>query len=509
MDFKLRAMKTIKSILLIFTICIATTLFNACKKVEPSTAIDEKEALSNEADISTATIGTYAVLRNPEYVRSGHFLTEYRGDNIAQGQPSSDDLSRCYRYTQIATGAHGRAFWSQAYHLIVGANKIIAAIPDNASANLKQLKGENIYLRAMVEFNLVRIFGRPYTQGNGANPGVPLLTENSTDAAPARSTVKQVYDAVIVDLLKAADLMTVAKSNIYASKEVAYALLSRVYLYMNDNANAIKYADLVINSGRYTLLQGGAYSGYFSGVPEDNTETIFCIRYTKTQDEGFSAIGSMYYSGLGPDGTAPITTPGGQGNTGWGEIYASKTYVEDLDKYPQDLRHSFIAPYTIDGVLQMNKKLTPNTPMYYITKYSFQEGIVTLSSPVYLRLAEMYLNKAEANAKLGNAQLALNDVNVIRTRAGIPTLTLADVVGGDVLGAVLEERRLEFAFEGQRAYDLFRNNLPLVRNYPGTHALNNTPNTNTLQTILPTDPRVVFFIPQVEIDNNPKLTQNP
>ncbi|SHM59447.1 RagB/SusD family nutrient uptake outer membrane protein [Mucilaginibacter sp. OK098] len=502
-------MKKIRYIKILITIGIITTLFNACKKVEPSTAIDEKVALSNAADIATATIGTYAVLRNPAYVRSGHFLMEYPGDNIAQGQPSSDDLSRCYRYTQIPTGGHATNFWVQGYHLIAGANKVIAAIPDNASADLKQLKGENIYLRAMVEFNLVRIFGRPYTQGNGNNPGVPLLSENSTDYFPARSSVKDVYGAVIADLLKAADMMTVAKSDIFASKEVAYALLSRVYLYMNDNANAIKYADLVINSGRYTLLQGGAYSGYFSGVPEDNTETIFCIRYTKTQDEGFSAIGSMYYSGLGPDGTSPITTPGGQGNTGWGEIYASKTYVEDLDKNPADLRHSFIAPYTIDGVLQMNKKLTPNTPMYYITKYSFQEGIVTLSSPVYLRLAEMYLNKAEANAKLGNSQLALDDVNTIRTRAGIPTLTLSDVGAGNVLGAVLEERRLEFAFEGQRSYDLFRNNLPLVRNYPGTHSLNNVPNTNIMQTVLPTDPRVIFYIPQSEIDINPKLTQNP
>jgi hypothetical protein len=257
-------------------------------------------------------------------------------------------------------------------------------------------------------------------------------------------------------------------------------------------------------------LQGQAYSSYFSGVPEDNKETIFCIRYTKTQDEGFSAIGSMYYSGLGPDGTSPITTPGGQGNTGWGEVYASQTYVQDLDKNPGDLRHSFIAPYTINGTLQYNKKLTPNTPMNYITKYSFQEGIATLSSPVYLRLAEMYLNRAEANAKSGQPQKALDDVNLIRTRAGITTpITLANVGAGGVLGAVLEERRLEFAFEGQRAYDLFRNNLPLVREYPGTHSLNNTPNTNIKQTVLPTDARVIFYIPQYEIDNNPKLAQNP
>lgn len=508
-------MKNLKYIKLLITIGITTMLFTACKKVEPSTAIDERSALSNPADIYTATIGNYSELRDPSYTRSGHFLMEYPSDDIAQGQPSSDDLSRCYRFvTQIPTGGHATNFWTKGYHLIFAANQIIGAIPDNATADLKLLKGENLYIRAMVEFNLVRIFGRPYTQGDGNNPGVPLLTENSKDAALPRSSVKDVYTAVIADLLKAADLMTLSagatpKSDIFASKEVAYALLSRVYLYMNDNANAIKYADLVINSGRYTLLQGSAYQNYFSGVPEDNTETIFCIRHTKTQDQGFGAIGSMYYSGLGPDGTSSLTTPGGQGNTGWGEIYASKTYVEDLDKNPSDLRHSFIAPYTIDGVLQMNKKLTPNTPMYYITKYSFQEGIVTLSSPVYLRLAEMYLNRAEANTKLGNYQAAIDDVNIIRTRAGIPALTLGGVGTGNVLSAVLQERRMEFAFEGQRSYDLFRNNLPLVRNYPGTHALNNVPTTNIMQTVLPTDPRVVFYIPQTEIAINPKLTQNP
>jgi hypothetical protein len=502
-------MKKIRYIKLLIAIFMLTTLFNACKKVEPSTAIDEKVALSNPSDLANATIGTYAVLRNPDYVRSGHFLSEYPSDDIAQGQPSSDDLSRAYRYTHVATGTHARNFWTQAYHLIVDANKVIAAIPDNASADLKQLKGENIYLRAMVEFNLVRSFGRPYTQNNGNNPGVPLLDEQSTNIIPARSSVKDVYTSIVADLLKAADLMTTPKSDIFASKEVAYALLSRVYLYMNDNANTIKYANLVINSGRYTLLQGTEYSGYFSSAPETNAETIFCIRHTATQDQGFDAIGSLYYSGQGPNGTSSLTTPGGQGNTGYGEVYASQTLFADFSQNPTDLRLSFIAPYTINGVLQYNPKLTPKVPMYYITKYSFQEGIVTLSSPVYLRLAEMYLNRAEANAKLGNYQVAIDDINIIRTRATIPNLTLAGVGAANVLGAVLEERRLELAFEGQRVYDLFRNNLPMVRNYPGTHALNNTPNTNIMQTVLPTDPRVVFFIPQHEIDLNPNLTQNP
>lgn len=506
-------MKT--TIITILSAALLSTGFISCKKnFEPSTAIDENSALTNPGDIETATIGTYAVLRNPGYVRSGHFLTEYPGDCVAQGQPSSDDLSRAYRYTHTTTSAHEENFWTQAYFVISAANKIIAAIKDDASDDLKQLKGENLFLRAMMHFNLVRVFGRPFPQNNGDNPGVPILSETITDEQRntiTRSSVKAVYDFVIADLLKSADLMNEQKNNNFASKEVAYALLSRVYLYEGDNNNAIKYADLVINSGRYALLQGQNYQSYFKNAPEDNAETIFAIRHTKTQNQDFSAIGSMYYSGGGPDGTQDATVPGGQGNTGWGEIYASQKYMDMLNQNPADLRHAFVAPYTINGVLQLNPKLTPHAPMYYNIKYNFQEGIVNLSSPVYLRLAEMYLNKAEANAKLGNGDLALADVNTIRTRAGVSNYTATDLAtaGKSVLDAVLDERWLEFAFEGQRAYDLFRNNRPMIRNYPGTHALNNTPTTNVNQTVQATDNQIIFFIPQAEIDKNPKLTQNP
>jgi hypothetical protein len=298
--------------------------------------------------------------------------------------------------------------------------------------------------------------------------------------------------------------MSVSKTNPFASKEVAYALLSRVYLYKEDNAKAIEYADKVISSGRYSLLTGAEYSNYFRGVPEGNRETIFCIRHTKVEDRGYSAIGSMYFSG-DVSGNAQ-----NQAFSGWGEIYASKKYVDKVAENAGDLRMSFISPYRVNGVLQNNTKLTPNTPMYYINKYSLQEGIVNLSSPVYMRLAEMYLNRAEANAKLGNDQLALDDVNRIRQRAGLSgaalhTLTSVATSGKTILDVVLEERWLELAFEGHRAYDLFRNNRAMVRNYPGSHVVSG----NINQTIQPTDNRVIFFIPQSEIDKNNKLTQNP
>jgi hypothetical protein len=146
--------------------------------------------------------------------------------------------------------------------------------------------------------------------------------------------------------------------------------------------------------------------------------------------------------------------------------------------------------------------------VYFINKYNWQEGIANLASPVYLRLAEMYLNRAEANAKLGNDPLAIADVNLIRERAGLSGDALYSVSNlkgrGSVLNVVLEERRLELAFEGQRPGDLFRNNLPLVRAYPGLHG---TDNFNFR--VEPTDPRVVYYIPEREININPKLTQNP
>ncbi|MFV0607495.1 MAG: RagB/SusD family nutrient uptake outer membrane protein [Niabella sp.] len=499
---------------ILFATVLALALVSCRKTFLPSTSIDEESALSTAGDIETATIGTYALFKDQGYVRSMHFLTEFPSDEIAQGQNSSDDLSNCYKYTHLLTSAHSLYFWQQSYKAASAANRIIRNIKDDASPDLLQLKGENLYIRAMMHFNLVRVFGRPYAENGGTSLGVPILSDDLTDEQTltvSRSPVKDVYDFVIADLLKAADLMTVKKTNSFASKDVAYALLSRVYLYKGDNQKAIDYANMVIGSsvpgvlvsgGNYALLSSSEFPSYFKTVPDANKETIFAIRHMESDNRGWGAIGSMYYSG-NANGVA-----GNQAISGWGEIYASVKYINFLDQNPSDLRHSFISTYKVGGVTQMNTKLSPNTPMHYMTKYNFQDGEINLSSPVYLRLAEMYLNRAEANAKLGNTQLALDDVNAIRTRATIPTYTIASVAlaGKSALDVVLEEKWLELAFEGHRSYDLFRNGLPVVRNYPGTHSLV-TGNVN--QTIQPGDARVVFYIPQAEASANTNLQQNP
>ena len=110
-------------------------------------------------------------------------------------------------------------------------------------------------------------------------------------------------------------------------------------------------------------------------------------------------------------------------------------------------------------------------PQYYMSKFSWQDGDPMLSSPVVIRWAEIVLNRAEANAKLGHDAEAIKDVNVIRKRAGIPEwASLAEAQSHeykDALEVVLDERRMELCFEGHRAYDVYRNRLSMDRRFAG------------------------------------------
>jgi len=461
-------------------------------ELQPYDSKSTDVALATPADIQIATYGNYAMLVKEAYTR--HFLTlnEWPGDNVVQSGADGDQASLGASYLHIPAMYPTTDFWAQSYKLIYSTNLIINKITDGESPLLDQLKGENLFLRAMAHFNLVRLFGRPYSQNKGENPGVPVVFGSDEELYPARNTVKEVYEAVIADLLKAGNLMKEAKNANFASKEVVDALLSRVYLYMEDNENAILYANKVISSNRYQLASTEMYKKSPTLVPETNPETIFNFRHTLADNKDKNAVGSLYYND-------PETL-----STGWGEYYTSEALWDLLNENPTDARLAFITPHYIDRVLQYRG----TSPQYFINKFNWQEGIANLASPVYLRLAEMYLNRAEAYAKTGKNQLAIDDVNLIRTRAGLSGSALYTVTAlkgrGTVLNVVLEERRLELAYEGHRPGDLYRNNLPLVRAYPGLHGTD-----NFHFRVEPSDPRIVYYIPEREVNINRSLIQNP
>ena len=494
-------MKTTKNIFLLLFLSIS---FIGCKNELNFLPTDQ---LSNEMVTGTpeltvnATIGNYSWLKEANYVRMRHILQEYPGDNIILSGSTTDNLLYTYNYAHVVNSITALNFWRTAYYGIYGTNVIIEGIADDASANLKQLKGENLFLRALIHFDLVRVFARPYTQSPETNLGVMIRNNADVKALPARSTVKETYEFIVSDLLAAANLMTENKSANFASKETAWALLSRMYLYMEQNDKAIEYADKVINSGRYELLSTDKLADYFTFTPENNPETLFAIKHLQSENRNKSSIGSLYH-----------------GDGGWGEMYASKPYRTLVSKYPNDERNKFIEPnYVLDnsgnkipdptedvGFL-LNKR--NNVSKYFITKYTRQEGVPMLSSPVVLRLAEMYLNKAEALAKTGKEGEAINMVNVIRKRAGLTgdqLFSSGDLKGyATVLDVVLDERRLELAWEGHRSFDMFRNNRSLDRSYVVDLAWSGA------KLIQPTSNSIIHFIPDAEITLNPNLVQNP
>lgn len=538
--------------------------FSACEiDREPFQDLSDDKVFADELGIEAAALGTYALLKKNEFMRPYHFHGEFGGDNIALSGSTTDALFYMYNYQHTPTNGHLNSLWSYCYKGIVNANKVI----DKAQAGTPRLNhviGEMYYLRAFFYFNLVNIWGRPYVQNPSSNLGVPIILDAEPDAdnLPPRATVKEVYDLILSDLLKGAELMSEFKRNdseynIYASEQAANALLSRVYLYMEDNAKAEEYASKVIDSNNFTLLEGSDYETFPTMVPEENSEIIFACRALKDEDDyGWYAFGGMY-----------ATIDG----VGWGEMYASEPYRDLLDQNPSDRRHKFIDPQYVDGddyeitysydksspagskmfkmyavtnnggnweydyngtktvstelvngntvyfitegenisgktYVKLTKKMPVRQgyPKYFVIKCSNQEGQPQLFSPVISRLAEMYLNRAEARAKTNNTTGALDDINLIRERANIDAYS-AVPAGRTLLEIVLEERRIELAFEAHRRYDIFRNGLTLDRRYPGTHDRG----ANPLLTVPATSPRVVDFIPEAQILAQPNLVQNP
>jgi hypothetical protein len=534
-----------------------------CGVLAGSCSLDKTpyDSLTNESIKSTPgalqvlNLGNYHTLKS--WVENWHRVTEYPGDNVALSGTTTDNLFYSYTYNRLVTNSRVNSYWSNSYKIIAGTNAVLAQLQEGESPENDQIMAENLYLRSLMYFYLANVFGKPYSQNPSQSLAVPLqLSADPFEVLP-RNTVKEVYDQIETDLLKAEKLFNQYRGNVYGSVYAAQALLSRLYIYTGNNQKALEYADKVINSGQFSLLSTANYTQIATGAPEGNPENIFAIRFVKDvdyPDNGWYTIGSLYAS---IDGT------------GWGEMYASRSYLEEVRKYPQDVRAKFIVPKVLNASTELNayyvtddykyasvvvtkdgddysyveggatKKLTRRSNgagayqyflivggkertalidyklenrngflKYFITKCSGQEGQAHLWSPPISRLAEIHLIRAEAYAKLGQVGKALEEVNLIRKRAGIPDAglwTTTNLGEKSALDVVMAERKLELAWEGHRKFDVFRNGYTLDRKYPGTH-LNVT---NPYFTVSPQDKAIIEFIPEQQIVLSKNvLTQN-
>lgn len=565
----------------IIIILLAVIAISSCKiDREPFGSLQSEKINNNpEESIDALLNGTYAQLK--AWSDPMHRLGEYAGDNIMIRGSSTDPFYEFISFARTPNNARLSTFWDSGYKAIAQASNIINIIPQGKSTTLDSKLGECYFIRGMVYFYLVRAYGRPYYQNPETNLGVPIVNGTPPDVInltlPDRSTVKATYEQVIADLKKAEELININKGSIFASKEAAQALLSRVYLYMSGTYQSpnqtyaqlsVDYATKVINAtSRYSLLPRADFMKYNTFLPENNRETIFAIKRVASE---FS--GSDHYYGIG----GMYANIGGQG---WGEMYASAKYIDLLNETGRndwrptkykivDARAAFIEPtyatnasgaytevfrfikddaantlnyvqanitrnggtitctegtdvytltpvdaaqeiYSINykngktytGVIDFFISLNRVYPQFYIVKDSREGENSHLHSPVISRLGEIYLNRAEAYAKLQRYNDALVDLNLIRTRSivngGYSALTSANA--GDLID---KERQLELAYQAERSFDVFRNGKPLVRRYPG-------PQNQTVD-VQASDFRVVYYIPQSAINSYPgKLTQNP
>lgn len=479
----------------IFTTAIVLIASSCSLDIAPFDGITQNNLSSVPQTLEYATNGTYSLMKDQleykgafdfrsTYSRNVHMMLEYASDNVTLSGATTDPLFFAATRDHYPAMENSTYVWYVGYKIISLANQNIESVTEGANVNDDQLLGENYFMRAVAYFDLLRLFARPYTHGIG-NDGLPLRVQAATPDKLARATVGQCYDQLVADLLKAAELMEkgTPRGVEYGSKEAAWALLSRVYLYMEKNDEAIEYATKVINSPRFTLEPAATYLNLFHNTP-GSAESIFVIKHLIQDDRGSGSIGSMYLTDNG---------------AGWGEVYTSQPLYDLLQEHPDDVRNTLIKPQMNGAVVATRNGI----PKYFITKFSYQDGIVTLSSPHVLRLSEMYLNRAEAHAKNGDDDLALADINVIRSRAGLSgadLYSLGDLQGAaTVLDAVLQERRIELAYEGHRTSDVYRNKLDMDRTFMGVQPL---------KVISWEDDRNIYYIPQDELVVNNICRQN-
>lgn len=445
-----------KSFKILFLAVIILAGCNSQLDIEPFNQVSSSQALRTSGDVEALLVGAYTAAGDGDVLggnmqRDAELLGDdgeifWDGTFVAPGEIWAKDM--------LINNDQARETWLDTYETINTANTVLANIALVTADKKNRVEGEAKFLRGLLYFELARIYGRTWLDGNPTqNLAVPLaLSVNSTEKL-ARSTVAQVYGQAITDLTEAKTLLP-ARNGLFATRQAASAVLSRIYLMQGDYANALAESNTVIGSDEHSLT--AAFADAFGRTSTQSTsrtsngnattEDVFAIQVT---------------SQAGVNNLHTFFDPASRGDIP----------VEDahLTIYTSgDVRRSFFV--TSGGVR-------------YTRKFNNRFGNVSV-----VRLAEMYLTRAEANFRLSSSVGATPeaDINRIRNRAGLANIT----PGSLTLDEILNERRRELAFEGHLIHDLKRTLRPV-----GSLSYN--------------DPKLVFPIPQRETIINPGLTQNP
>lgn len=406
----------------ILSLAFALTLSGCDNILEPQPRLDISSELSitNKRGAEAALLGAYSELQSNNYYGFEYAALAYLSADEADWSGSFNFYQQFDLNAIPAENSSVKSVWSQIYRVINVTNNLIDKVPAIQDRNLTDLQrqkilGEAYFLRALSYFDLGRAWG-----------GVPLVLKptiiKESGKGIKRATRQQTYEQVLADLEQAETLLPALTARSRASKEAAWALKARLYLYQQQWEKAEEYATLVINSGKANLVK--PYSAFYTG--KLTQESILELVYDNSDRNSHA--------------TYWLTSSKG----GRYEWKPSASITQELrDQAIGGTRSALIGSQVNNG------KETVFGQKY--TKVATGED-----GAFILRIAEQYLIRAEARLKKASPDLAgaLADLNVVRERAELAPFVSADI--NAALQAVEQERKVELAFEGHRWFDLIR-----------------------------------------------------
>ncbi len=478
---------------IILSIAVLALVFSSCDDFltkDPKQNQSDELALATFSGIDEATAGNYINLRSGSWYGSTFPVTfDVMCGNCAVGPINTGRMRTevIWNYNPNST----MGLWATAYNLILGCNRVLTAIEQNeftreatvTEQDINNVKAENLFLRAMAYFDLVRVYAQPYgyIKAKGITGtealGVPIIREDDLSNRPARNTVADVYEQLIIpDLEEAERLMdpSYVRSNGKDEKAVIttpviQALMARVYQYHEDWQLAADYATKVINNGRYRLLSGDNFVKMWDGSVSGN-ETIFKIYIA--YGESSNDIGGL------------LTVPAYDGAQGYGDVRVSEDLLKLFDA--NDVRYT--------GLISSNSEYQG---YYWAKKYPGKDNSLNYNDVPIFRVSEMYLIRAEAlfnGAQVSGVSSDVIDLNRVATSRGANSYQEFSVEN------LFKETRREFFLEGHIFFDMKRLQLSLTREDHSQIENQNIEFPNY---------RWALPIPQHEILNNKNMVQNP
>jgi len=444
-NFKLRNMK-----LKILSILFVGAVFASCQKDRlnpiPQTSLSDAVAFDTPERALQQVNGIYSALKAGAFY-AGRYQNyqDIRGEEFLNLTNNGVTNFLTWNFTGSPTTNEVQNFWASAYACINRANVVIAGLTESPIAeNLrKQYTAEAKLVRATAYFSLLQLYARPYTEGNGSKPGVPLRLEAITSSGSnliKRSTVAEVYAQIVKDLNEAeVDLplnySSAELNTTRAHRNTAIALKTRVYLSMGQYANVITEGNKIVSAAAPYQASTGVNNKLNANIattflpPYTSNESMWSAPFTGLDLPGTqNSLGSYYNPGPAGAGDYALNTTGNG-------IAASTAWSAG------DARRLF-------NIAQGGQT--------YLRKWPNNAGSLPDWAPI-VRYSEVMLNLAEAEARQGtgvNARgLAL--VNAVHQRSD-PSVTLAPATQADLIDAILTERRIELLGEGFRTSDVTR-----------------------------------------------------